>query len=519
MKRFAVAAAVLIVGCAPAKTDSREAMPSVQDQTAGAKLYEQHCAICHGATGKGDGYAAAYLYPKPRDFSLAQYKIRSTESGNLPTDADLDATLVRGMPGSAMPSFANLKPEERKALIQHLKTFAVVGGKNLFEIRGEPKKIGLAEPPSVTDDLLARGKRAYRDAGCVKCHGEYGRADGPSSDTLRDNWGMPIRANDFTRGYFKGGAEPADIMMRFLSGMNGTPMPSFKGQLSEEDMWALAYYVKSLSGSSPAHSHKSELAVPVKRVTGPIKADPQDPVWKDLSAVSVPMMGLWQRAQSVRNVSVKAIHNGSEVAIHVEWEDPTVNGATLRFQDFSDAIAVMFPSGARRPNFVMGTKGDPCNIWHWKFDKQLDLAKYFDTQDQYPGMVADDCGPCGRSPNKNHSTTESAPSHDRIFMTGRGAGNPVSQDRKTCVEDLLAVGPGTLTSQGPDEQNVQGRGFWVDGRWSVVFVRSLISPDAKDAHFAPGHNSWIAFAVWDGAKGDRDGQKAVCYWQSLQFEK
>jgi hypothetical protein len=235
--------------------------------------------------------------------------------------------------------------------------------------------------------------------------------------------------------------------------------------------------------------------------------------------VEVPMMMLWQRTQSVRSVWTKAIHNGAEFAIYVEWEDATVNGATLRFQDFSDAVAVMFPSTQNRPNFVMGTKTDPCNIWHWKFDKQLDLAKYFDSADQYPGMVADDCGPCGRKSLRDHLTTDSAPSHDPTYMTGRGAGNPVSQDRRTCVEDLLAAGPGTLTSQAPAEQNVTGKGVWADGRWRVVMMRTMISPDVKDAQFAPGHDHWVAFAVWDGAKGDRDGQKAVCYWQALQFEK
>lgn len=516
--KWAFVMAVLIASCGPSMTRDRDAALSMQDQSLGATLYTKHCAVCHGDGGKGDGLASVYLFPRPRDFSLAQFKIRSTESGHLPTDADLDATLVRGMPGSAMPSFAYLKPEERAALIAHIKSFAVVNGRNLWTVRGEPQKIALPPAPKVSDELLSRGKIVYRDAGCVKCHGEYGRADGPSSDTLRDTAGLPIRANDFTRGYFKGGSEPEDVMMRFASGMNGTPMPSFKGQISDNDMWALAHYVKSLTANVSA-THKSELPITAKRLDASFRVDPEDALWRSIVPVEVPMMTLWQRAQSVRAVSVKAAHNGRELAVWLEWEDSTVNATTLRVQDFSDSAAVMFPSTPARPNFVMGTKNEPCNIWHWKFDKQLDLGKYFDTQDQYPGMIADDCGPCGRCDNGQHRPTDAAPSHDPTFLTGRGAKNPVSQERRTCVEDLLATGPGTLTSQPIEHQNVTGRGLWTAGKWRVVFIRSLHSPDPKDAQLKSGEKVWISFAIWDGAKGDRDGQKAVCYWQALQLEK
>jgi hypothetical protein len=328
---------------------------------------------------------------------------------------------------------------------------------------------------------------------------------------------MPIRANDFTRTIFKGGGEPSDIVMRFLSGMNGTPMPSFRGQMSERDMWAVAYYVRSLTGPV-VHAHKSEMTIPAKFSRKELTIDPLDAAWNDMAPVDVPMMSLWQRSEVVRSVSVKALHNGRDVAICLEWDDATVNGSSLRTEDFSDAVAVMFPATDKRPNFVMGGKGEPCNIWLWKFDKQLDQAKFHDSKDRYPGMASDDCGYCGRQKPCRHDPTDNATTHDPIFLTGRGAGNPMSQERKSCVEDLLAAGLGTLTSQKPEEQNVTGKGVWIDGRWRVVMLRSLKSPDAKDAQFESGRTTWISVAIWDGAKGDRDGIKAVCYWQALQFE-
>src|SRR2546422_6916530 len=60
-----------------------------QDTTKGKVVYEKWCAGCHGDTGAGDGPAAAYMLPRPRNFTGAVYKIRTTASGQLPTDADL----------------------------------------------------------------------------------------------------------------------------------------------------------------------------------------------------------------------------------------------------------------------------------------------------------------------------------------------------------------------------------------------------------------------------------------------
>src|SRR5438094_594083 len=75
----------------------------VQDTTHGKAVYVKWCAGCHGETGAGDGPAAAYMLPRPRNFTGAVYKIRTTASGQLPTDADLLRAIDEGLPGSAMP--------------------------------------------------------------------------------------------------------------------------------------------------------------------------------------------------------------------------------------------------------------------------------------------------------------------------------------------------------------------------------------------------------------------------------
>ena len=55
----------------------------------GKATYDKWCSGCHGDTGAGDGVAANTMLPRPRDFTKAVYKIRTTASGEIPTDADL----------------------------------------------------------------------------------------------------------------------------------------------------------------------------------------------------------------------------------------------------------------------------------------------------------------------------------------------------------------------------------------------------------------------------------------------
>src|SRR3989338_637620 len=85
----------------------------------GAQLYGQECATCHGELGLGNGPTAQILFPKPRDLTKGKYKIRSTRSGDLPTDQDIFNTIRRGIPRSAMPSFAHLSAGDCWALVAH----------------------------------------------------------------------------------------------------------------------------------------------------------------------------------------------------------------------------------------------------------------------------------------------------------------------------------------------------------------------------------------------------------------
>ena len=89
----------------------------------GKRLYERRCVFCHGSRGKGDGPISRAIFPKPRDFVRGIFKIRSTPSGRPPTDLDLFETISRGMPGTMMPSFSNLREDQQWALVYYIKSF------------------------------------------------------------------------------------------------------------------------------------------------------------------------------------------------------------------------------------------------------------------------------------------------------------------------------------------------------------------------------------------------------------
>ena len=136
---------------------------------AGKLLYIDKCAHCHGIEGAGDGDAAENLLPRPRDFTSGLYKIRSTESGNLPTDQDLFDVISNGMPGSSMPAWKGLLSEdERWSLVAQIKTYF-----DGFE-EASPRVIDLSGKIPYSEESVAKGKVFYAELGCVECHGTLG---------------------------------------------------------------------------------------------------------------------------------------------------------------------------------------------------------------------------------------------------------------------------------------------------------------------------------------------------------
>ena len=96
--------------------------PEVLDR--GARVYGLYCVSCHGADGSGRAAASRSMETPPRDFREAAFRYVSGPEGSLPTDADLEATIRRGRPGTGMPPWDGLPAEDVHAVIQFIKTFS-----------------------------------------------------------------------------------------------------------------------------------------------------------------------------------------------------------------------------------------------------------------------------------------------------------------------------------------------------------------------------------------------------------
>lgn len=249
-------------------------------------LYRQHCAHCHGISGDGAGPTATFLNPYPRDYRQGKFKFKSTDFAAKPTTADLRRTLVEGIPGTAMPSFALLPGDEIDALVEYVKYLAVRGeternlAAELFVQDGElePTRSGILElaleqvvaswdeadekviyPPPRQQEIdpiknpkqwqasVAEGRRLFQTATakCASCHGPTGLGDGWDVDPEAvpyDDWNkekvvagasytllppQKLRPRNLRLGVYRGGRRPVDLYRRIHAGIVGSQMPQF----------------------------------------------------------------------------------------------------------------------------------------------------------------------------------------------------------------------------------------------------------------------------------------------------
>jgi cytochrome c oxidase cbb3-type subunit 2 len=222
----------------------------------GATVYAAHCAECHGPAGRGDGPASFVLSPRPRDFSTGSYKIRTTETGSIPTDEDLLRSVRRGLAGTAMPGWEGLLPDaEIHSVVEYVKAFSP----QFAGTRPQVVTLGAEVPASPAS--VARGLAVYERLQCAACHGSDGRGSGAVATEFEDDWGQPMLAADLTEPWtFRGGATGRDVFMRFRTGMSGTPMPSFKDAATDAEMWDLTHYILSLARKPVWEMNAAEVA-------------------------------------------------------------------------------------------------------------------------------------------------------------------------------------------------------------------------------------------------------------------
>lgn len=208
----------------------------------GKGVYQEHCANCHGIEGDGQGPLAVNLSTKPQNFTKGVYKFRSTPSGELPTDDDLLRTISVGISGTAMEGYQELPKPDRMALVAYLKSLSP---RFLKSQQGTPIIFPLARPH--TPESVTRGRHLYGQMYCSACHGLDGRGDGELAQKLTDTAGRPIQPADLTQKRLKSGEGPEAIYRTIMTGLDGTPMPSYGDSLDLDEGWDLALYIFSLA--------------------------------------------------------------------------------------------------------------------------------------------------------------------------------------------------------------------------------------------------------------------------------
>jgi heme/copper-type cytochrome/quinol oxidase subunit 3 len=235
-----------LAGCADERPPAR-----------GRVAYEQYCRPCHGENGDGKGYSSIGLRPPPRDFTQGLFKFGRTRIPSLPTDHELERVVRNGLNGTAMRPWG-VSDRELGDVVQYLKTFSP---RWKTEPPGEPivpspdpfGDAGAAEAVRQGDALF------HGSAGCAKCHEnrrlmrtEFCLRWKPGWKSLDerdcDLWVQelpPDLACDPLRAIWLP-TELVDLYRTIASGIGGALMPTFKGALPETELWALAYYVRSI---------------------------------------------------------------------------------------------------------------------------------------------------------------------------------------------------------------------------------------------------------------------------------
>ena len=209
----------------------------------GQRVYAQHCQVCHGPDGRGNGPAAPSLIPRPRDFTLGDFKYKSTAAGQPPSDADWINVVANGLQASAMPYWKGiLSDADIRDVVAYVKSFSPVFN--------QASSQAIPIPPRGQPDAgsIARGKTLFAAQACNSCHGN----DARGGLTLKDAKGYPVISRDLTAPWtFRGGSAPEQIWLRLTAGLPTGPMRSFADKMTPQERWDVVNYVLSLARTPP----------------------------------------------------------------------------------------------------------------------------------------------------------------------------------------------------------------------------------------------------------------------------
>jgi mono/diheme cytochrome c family protein len=213
----------------------------------GRYVYQRNCLVCHGAQGDGRGEMGNELTPPPRNFARGVFKYRSTPPGFLPTDADLAQSIRNGLTGTAMPIFTQLSDREVRTVIEYVKSFSPRWRSvtNYAPPLAIPRPPGWFEIPERRRRNAGRGEALFQTA-CAPCHGIDGAGRDATAKALEDSLGQPVTPTDLRQPGLRSGRGLEVIYRVLMTGIEGTPMPSFADAFNEDQRWELVAYIGQL---------------------------------------------------------------------------------------------------------------------------------------------------------------------------------------------------------------------------------------------------------------------------------
>jgi len=232
------------------------------------------------------------------------------------------------------------------------------------------------------------------------------------------------------------------------------------------------------AGLAASPSRADEIMIPVKKVDR-LPASVEDPIWARGEAVEIPLVKqdfiLPHGGGSVNRLQVKVLAHQQSVAFQLTWKDATKDDQWDASRRFSDGAAIQLPEDPTTlPSPFMGEKGKPVVIWRWRAIGETVLEA------RAPKVYVDYYRP------------------DAIDQSYTLPARP--------TEALYAEGFGTITPH--PTLTLEGAGRYREGEWQI-----MLKGPAPAAKYSP-----VAFAVWDGAHEERDGQKSLSLWHWLVFE-
>jgi len=475
----------------------------------GKKVYFKRCVWCHGVEGGGDGPSADRLFTRPRNFIQGTFKIRTTDSGQLPKDEDLFKTVKNGLPGSAMPAWGEfLKEDEIKAVIQFVKTLVQDRDFNdaedeeveLMEFGSNPWGTTGPYHLGVPQEAIDAGKEIFTANKCFECHGGEGRGDG--NPTMKDDWGFPIVAADWQqcwnfRGSRRNHFDPFNVVRTVSTGLNGTPMPNFREKITVEDRWKLAAFVNSLCPRKKIDKLTSkpipDFLISSIYTEGDISEKIDDPMWQ--SSDNDPLIVARSEEKAV-NPRKNYIALAGQITRGKRNFDPKVDNLWvssrwnkdkgiyylveyhLRFlssdPEFPDAVAIQWPAklqdlfGAEKPYFIMGDSKKPVDVWRASFMP------------------------------KDYSSTN-APKEEGYQLD-------------VTVDEFNGRGFDALEPKETEATVKVVDSIFHQGRVKILFHRALTTDGEMDVQIPPEQFVPVSFFQWAGDDKEKDEHMAISTW-------